>query len=252
MIQIENLSYSYPNADKKAISGISTRIGNGITAIMGKNGSGKTTLLKVIAGLIEPDEGAIDTGDEKYAGFVPENPEEGFFENTVREEVEFFPKNLDLDFEKKAEKSLEKLNITHLAERSPFTLSAGEMKKVSIASVLSGVQKTMTLDEPVKSLNKEGETKIGTMLEKLKGSTTIILATHNSNFAYEFADEVIILENGKMLKEGDARSVLSNRKLCEKAGLEVPGIVKWAEKRGITPPGSFEKALEIFSGDGSD
>ncbi|MFP4005313.1 MAG: energy-coupling factor ABC transporter ATP-binding protein [Candidatus Hadarchaeia archaeon] len=245
MILIKDLKYSYPESEEMAISGISTRIKKGITALMGKNGSGKTSLLKTIAGLIKPDDGKIEIDSERSVAFVPENPEDGFFEDTVMEEVEFFPKNLELNQEKRAKKALRDLDILQLAGRSPFTLSAGEMRKVSIASVLSGNPGVMLLDEPVKSLHKEGENEIGKLLKKLKSSTEILLATHNSNFAYEFADNVHIMNEGKILAEGDAQSILSNQKLCRKGGLEIPDIVKWARSRGLEPPESFEKALEI-------
>ena len=252
MIRVRNLDFSYEDANKKAISNVSMKINKEVTALMGKNGSGKTTLLKLISGLLKPNKGEVEIGSENIVGFVPENPEDGFFENTVREEVEFFPKNLDLDYEKRTEEALRKLNITDLADRSPFTLSAGEMRKVSMASVLSGVQDVMVLDEPVKSLHRKGEKEIGKLLNNLKKSTTIVFSTHNSDFAYEFADRVILLENGEILEDGDAKSVLSNREICNKAGLEVPDIVKWAEYKGITPPKNFEEALEIFSKGGSN
>ncbi len=246
MVKAKNIYFSYKDSDRVAISDVSLEIQEELTALMGKNGSGKTTLLKLIAGLLDPKKGEVEVGKESFVGFVPENPEDGFFANTVREEVEFFPKNLDLNYKKRAEEALSKLDILELADRSPFTLSAGEMRKVSMASVLSGVQKLMVLDEPVKSLHRKAEREIGELLRYLKKSTTIILSTHNSDFAYEFADRVILLENGKILKDENAKSILSNRELCNKAGLEVPQIVEWAEFKGIDPPKNFEEALKIF------
>lgn len=246
MIRVRKLHFSYHNAEKEAISDISMKIDGELTALMGKNGSGKTTLLKLISGLLEPKEGEVEVGGESIVGFVPENPEDGFFANTVREEVEFFPKNLNLDYRKRAEEALIKLGIAELADRSPFTLSAGEMRKVSIASVLSGVQDVMVLDEPVMNLHRKAEKEIGNIFRNLKKSTTIIFSTHNSDFAYEFADRVIVLENKKILEDEDAKSALSNQKICNKAGLKIPDIVEWAESRGINPPKNFEEALHIF------
>ncbi len=248
-IQAKKIFFSYPETDSEIISNVSLTIdGEGATAIVGKNGSGKTTLLKILAGILKPDKGEINfEGDKKLVGFSPENPKDGFFKDKVLEEIEFYPKNLGKDYTEKAKYAMQKMGIENLKDRSPYTLSIGEMKKISITSILSGEPETICLDEPIRSLHRKSERDIGKILESLKKNTAIIFSTHNTDFAYEYADRVIVLKNGKILKDGKPKSVLSNREICKKSGLRTPALIELSEKRDIEPPGSFDEAVNIFS-----
>lgn len=222
-------------------------------AIMGKNGSGKSTLLKLMAGLLKPNRGKItiqergrliDLARPGLIGFAPESPEAYFFAPTVREEVEFFPKNLGLDYKTAASKAMRELGIYHLAHRSPFSLSAGQQRKVSIASILSGGPQIIILDEPTQGLHQSSQQEVGKILASL--SQTIIFSTHNSDFAYQFAQRVAFLNHGKLLSEGEVLSELCDEEIVNKAGVQLPGMVKWAKRRSFSNiPHNLGEAVEL-------
>lgn len=249
MIEIENLYFKYSREEDYSIRGIDLKIEKGVKiALMGENGSGKTTLLKLISGILTPSEGTIKIGGKepkpgKICGFSPEDPEESFFAKNVREEIEFFPKNLGLDYKERTDKVLKKMEIKHLEERKPYLLSAGEQRMVSLASIFSGGPEIIVLDEPTHSLHSEGEKEIGKIIRSI--DKTIIFSTHSSSFAYEYADETILLKKGKVIKKGKAKNILSDKESLEEVGVKLPGIVKWAEKNSVEKlPVSQEEAVE--------
>jgi len=247
-MKMKDINFTYRKGETKSIKDANLSIKEGKKyALIGRNGSGKTTLLKIIAGLLEPDSGKItfpESEQRPEIGFSPEDPELGFFERTVEEEVAFYPKNLGLDHEKIAEKTLEKVGITHLKGRSPSLLSSGQQRLVSIASVLSGFPEILVLDEPTHSLHRKGERMIGEVLNKLE--RTILFSTHSSDFAFEFADEVVVLYEGNILRIGEPRKVFSELETLEKAGIRAPGIVEWATKNSIAVPSCLEEAIELI------
>jgi|GEM_PF-904611 len=247
-LYLEDIHFSYEKDGTETIRGVDLSIEEGnIYAFVGRNGSGKTTLLKIIAGLLEPDSGRMkfpESEQEPEIGFSPEDPELGFFERTVGEEVAFYPKNLGLDHEKIGEEMLERIGISHLKNRSPSLLSSGQQRLVSIASVLSGLPEILVLDEPTHSLHRKGEKMVGEVLNKLE--RTILFSTHSSDFAFEFADEVIVLHDGRVLRSGKPREVFSDIKTLKKAGIRTPGIVEWARKNSIEVPFGLEEAVEMM------
>ncbi len=247
-IEIRGLNFSYPDSSSRSIRDLDLSIEEGKNhAIMGKNGSGKTTLLKLIAGIHPPDSGSIefiDGSGETEIGFSPEDPELGFFSKTVREEVEFYPKNLGKDHETIADKTLKTVGIAHLSEKLPTVLSSGQQRLVSIASVLSGQPEIIIMDEPTHSLHSHGEKMIGRILDKI--DKTILFSTHSSDFAFEYADKAVLMSEGTVQKVGDVRDVLSDRELLKKFGIRIPGLVDWAFENQIEPiPESMEEASKL-------
>jgi len=247
-MKLKDIHFSYEKNGTKTIEGVDLSIEEGKKyAFVGRNGSGKTTLLKIIAGLLEPDSGRIvfpKSEQKTEIGFSPEDPELGFFERTVEEEVAFYPKNLGLDHEKISEETLKKVGISHLKERSPSLLSAGQQRLVSIASVLSGLPEILVLDEPTHSLHRKGEKMVEEVLNKLE--RTILFSTHSSDFAFKFADEVFVLHKGSILRAGEPREVLSDVKILKKAGIRTPDIVRWARKNSLEIPSRLEEAIELI------
>jgi len=245
-IKIENLHFSY--SDSPTLHSVDLSIDEGKNyAVMGRNGSGKTTLLKILAGLYKPDSGELKVPEGLEIGFSPEDPELGFFEKTVKKEIEFYPRNLGLDHEKLAAETLEKIGISGLQDKLPTILSSGQQRLVSIASVLSGRPDILLLDEPTHSLHRKGEKILGKLLEKFE--QTIVFTTHSSDFALEFADKVIVMDSGTVLKVGDVRKVLNDDRILDKAGIRPPGPVAWARKNDIDIiPLNAEGAIEILKG----
>lgn len=262
MISVENLTFGYPTTDDPVVSGITLEVTTGrTTAVMGSNGAGKSTLLKLLAGLLEPDEGSIridgrDVGSAttteaaEVVGFGPEDASASFFARTVTEEVEFFPKNRELDVERRSREAMEQTGVYHLRDRSPLSLSAGEQRRVSIASILSGDPSVVLLDEPTQSLHRTGEREIGELLSELE--QTVVFTTHSADFAYEIADEVVVLNEGRIARGGDPESVLADEELLETAGIRLPGIVEWAARRSLDRiPADFEQAVAMAKRDRS-
>ncbi len=214
---------------------------------MGENGSGKTTLLQLISGSLNPDEGEVlitKEGGEaakpgpELIGFAPERPEEYFFASEVRKEVEFYPKNLGLDHKKLARQAMEKAGVFQLASRSPFSLSGGEARLVSLASIIAGNPQIVLMDEPTRGLQKSGARKVGEIIEKMK--QTVIFTTHLSDFVYRFGEEAALLENGKIAKKGTAKKILAEKDLLDRLGLKLPDILSWVEEHGEMLTGELE------------
>lgn len=231
MITVRDLAFGYD--DGPVLDGLSLDVATGETlAVMGANGSGKTTLLKLLAGLYEPDRGTIDR--EGVVGFAPEDPRAGLFAETVAEEVAFFPRNRDLDVEAATDAAMTAMDVSDLRDRGPYTLSAGEQRRVSIAAVLAGDPAVVALDEPTAGLDAAGERYLAALLSDL--DATVVFSTHSSDFAYRVADRVALMGGGALRETGDARDLLADPDLLREAGVRVPGAVTWARKHGFDPP----------------
>ena len=231
MITVRDVAYGYDG--DQVLAGLSLDIKREEShAIMGENGSGKTTLLKLLAGLYEPDSGAIDR--QGIVGFAPENPRTGLFAETVAEEVAFFPRNRGLDVEARTEDALEAMAITGIRNRGPYDLSAGEQRRVSIAAVLAGNPAVLALDEPTAGLDATGERRLAELIADL--DATVVFSTHAADFAYRVADRVTLLDDGQVLATDDARDLLADGERLGTAGVRVPGQVTWAREHGIEPP----------------
>lgn len=252
-VSARDVRYAYPGDDRKVLTGASLDVAAGeIHALMGANGAGKTTLLRLIAGLREPDAGDIeigngdgDTDDEApVVGYAPENPKTGFFAESVENEVAFFPSNRGLDVDERVDVALEAMEVAHLRDRMPLSLSGGEQRMVSIASVLAGAPAVLALDEPTTHLHRHAERKLGAILSDL--NLTVLLSTHDADFAFEFADTVSIIRDGEVTRTGTARGVLDDLERLLGAGIRPPGIVEWAHRKGLDrTPQSIEAAAEL-------
>ncbi|MFB6299146.1 MAG: energy-coupling factor ABC transporter ATP-binding protein [Halobacteriales archaeon] len=259
MIRIGNVSFAYEDATAiPAVQGIDVTVQTDRTvAIMGPNGSGKTTLLKLLAGLLEPDSGTIRIGgvdptntadrDAGLIGFAPEDPRSFLFAETVKEEVAFFPENRGLDVDARVDAALEAMEIEPLRDRAPYSLSVGEQRRVAIASLLAGDPTVLALDEPNHGLHAMGARALGEHLESIH--KTVVLTTHSADFAYRFADSVVILANGEVQATGPTGELLTDVDLLIDVGIRPPGLVEWAHQRDITPvPATIEEALAHVDG----
>ena len=256
MIRLEAVTFAYDG--EPVYEGLDLEIPTGdIVAFMGPNGSGKTTLLKLIAGLVEPDSGTVtvETGaqtdestESPAVGLAPENPDDGLFAATVREEVAFFPRNRGLPVDEHVDRALERLQIETLVDRTPQTLSQGEKRLVSLASVLSGDPDVIGLDEPTSGLDTPARDRLGEHLAAL--DRTILVATHDTDFVWEHAETALVLEAGTVHRQGPVEAVLGDADLdVESLGLRVPGPVRWAREHDFeTPPASATEAAEWLGG----
>lgn len=209
---VELLGVSVELEGKQVLKDVSLELGRGVHVILGANGSGKTTLLKTIAGLIKPASGKVlvfgrevSTLSRREAsrliGYCWQNPLYGFFEETVEREVRFILENLGVSGEWSF---VSTLGVEELMDRSPFSLSGGEAKRVSIASVIVADQPVLLLDEPFEGLDYRGVKSLVGLVERFRlHGKTVLLATHNPLIADKLKpDTYTILHEGMVKAHG--------------------------------------------------
>jgi len=242
VVEVKDLYYSYNS--QPVLQGVNLKIRRGeIIAIMGENGAGKTTLIKHFNGLLKPKRGSvkvfgIDTRNASVAelsrkvGLVFQNPDHQLFAETVEKEVEFALRNFGFEEEvvkKRVEWALNLMGLAKYRNRSPFTLSVGERKRLAIASVLSYDPELIIFDEPTAGQDFLQKERIAELLNLLRTrGKTVIIVTHDVEFVATRFERVIVMSQGKIIGDGSFREILSNSEILEKARLLPPQIVKCA------------------------
>jgi len=208
--------------------------------IIGHTGSGKSTMIQHINVLLKPTSGKVIINDKvitadekpkklkevrKNVGFVFQFPEHQLFEETILKDIMFGPKNFGVD-EKEAERiAYEMLNVVGLdlsyAEKSPFELSGGQMRRVAIAGVLAIGPDVLILDEPTAGLDPQGQKEMMDLFKKLntEHNKTIILVTHDMNDVNDYCDQVVVMNNQKLFNKGDVKTIFSDNKALNEIGL---------------------------------
>ena len=277
-IILDNVSYTYQEGTpfaSVALSDVSLTIDDGsYTAIIGHTGSGKSTILQLLNGLLVPTEGSVRVFDtlitstsvnkqirqiRKQVGLVFQFAENQIFEETVLKDVAFGPQNFGVSVEEAEVIAREKLALVgideSLFERSPFELSGGQMRRVAIAGILAMEPKILVLDEPTAGLDPIGRKELMTLFKKLhQDGITIVLVTHLMDDVAEFADQVYVMEKGKLVKSGKPSLVFQNVEFMEKIQLGVPKITRFAQRlaeRGVSfkqLPITIEEFKEFING----
>ncbi|MGC8961010.1 MAG: energy-coupling factor ABC transporter ATP-binding protein [Candidatus Bathyarchaeia archaeon] len=244
MIEVEGLTFKYPN-DVLALDGVNLNIREGeFLALMGENGAGKTTLIKHFNGLLKPTAGVVrvDGVDTRHVsvaslsrkvGLVFQNPDHQFFCETVREEISFglvnfgYPRPL---IERRVNQVLRMLDLEEYGESSPFALSGGEKKRVALASVLAWNPKYLILDEPTigqDALQKERLKNF--IIQLVTQGRCVVIVTHDVEFVAECKPRVAVLSKGRIIAEGPAQRILSSEEIVEKGSLIMPQIAELME-----------------------
>ncbi|OEF97745.1 energy-coupling factor ABC transporter ATP-binding protein [Desulfuribacillus alkaliarsenatis] len=239
-VRIDELSYRYPDGTN-ALNGVSLTIPKGVrTAILGANGCGKSTLFFHINGLLSPHTGKVYVFDDEVkkanlkkirqqVGFVFANPDSQVFATSVREDIAFGPRNLSLTEEEvhlRVEWAMEQVGIMDLANRPPQNLSLGQKKRVAIAGVLAMKPDILVFDEPTVGLDPAAKRQLFSILNKLEdGNRTIIISTHDVDLAYSWAEQIIVMSNGQVVKIGPPE-ILCDAELIERAALEIPQLAQ--------------------------
>lgn len=233
-IRVEQLSFSYDEG-RNILAQVSFAVAQGASvALVGANGSGKTTLLWLIAGLLEADSGSIQIDGtlltrrnvreiQKKLGLAFQNPDDQLFMATVRQDVEFGPRNALLseeEVQRRAQEAMERTRCLHLAERPPYRLSGGEKRMVSLATLLATDASILLLDEPTNALDPRARRSTINLLRSL--SHTRLIATHDLDMVLELCGAVILLDKGRVAAQGAPREILGDQRLMEGAGLELP------------------------------
>ncbi len=246
MLKLENICFSYEKQNK-ILKNISLDIKKGKkTVFLGENGSGKSTLFFLLNGLLKPDSGEIYFNGEKLkykkkdlenlrkkVGIVFQDPEVQIFAPTVYQEIAYGLQNLNYSNEKIEEKINEinvELNMKKLLEKPCHHLSYGQKKRVTIASILAMEPEILVLDEPTAWLDFKNIKITLEMIENLcKRGKTLVISTHDIDFAYEVADYIYILNEGKIVKHGTRNEIFEDFKFLKKLNLDVPKILKVKE-----------------------
>lgn len=276
-IKLDHVNYIYnlnTPIEHKALSDINLNIkDNIITAIVGHTGSGKSTLLQLFDGLLKPTSGQVIVDKfkltattknkglkplRKEVGIVFQLPESQLFAETVLKDVMFGPQNFgysEEEAEQKAKKWLKRVGIAEeLFEKSPFDLSGGQMRRVAIAGVLAYEPKMLCLDEPAAGLDPAGKEEILNIFKAYqKEGHGIIIVSHDMNDVANFADEMIVMDNGKVARQDKVKNIFSNANWLRKHHLDEPETISFAlalRQRGIelddtTPLTVLELAKEI-------
>lgn len=230
MIEVKNISFSYnaPTTSFTAVKNISLRIPGGeITAVAGKTGSGKTTLAEILGGITQPDCGRI-TADGKI-GIVFQTPV--FFEDTVYNEIAYTLKRNGINCDKwdmHIKRIIENLGLSEESlPLSPFRLSGGEQKLVSLAVIIAAEPNVLILDEPTTGLDAAHKQCVLQLIRSLKGEgKTIVFVTHSMDDAADIADNIILINDAEIVAQGKPNEVLSDTDMLEKCGLDAPRMIK--------------------------
>jgi energy-coupling factor transport system ATP-binding protein len=241
MIEIKDVYFTYPN-DVEALKGIRLTVEEGeFVAIMGQNGAGKTTLVKHFNGLLKPTKGqvllnGVDTTKVSVAtlsrniGFVFQNPDNQLFSETVEQEIAFALRNFKFGeeiIENRITWALNLLGLTQYRKTSPFLLSGGERKRVALASVLAWDPAMLILDEPTIGQDYEQKEKLRQFILQMKTQKkTVIIVTHDVEFVAECNPRVLLMCEGKITADGEARTILTNTETLQLASIVPPQIAQ--------------------------
>lgn len=260
-IALENVSFTYQEGTplaSTALSDVSLTIEDGsYTALIGHTGSGKSTILQLLNGLLVPSQGSVRVFDtlitstsknkdirqiRKQVGLVFQFAENQIFEETVLKDVAFGPQNFGVSEEDAEQIAREKLALVGIDEslfnRSPFELSGGQMRRVAIAGILAMEPAILVLDEPTAGLDPLGRKELMNLFKKLHQSgMTIVLVTHLMDDVAEYANQVYVMEKGRLVKGGKPSDVFQNVVFMEEVQLGVPKITAFCKRladRGVS------------------
>ena len=230
---------------KRALDGVDVDIKAGdFVAVLGHNGSGKSTFGKHVNALLAPTEGTLwvgemDTKDEshiwdirKMAGMVFQNPDNQIIGNIVEEDVGFGPENLGVPTEeiwKRVDESLKAVGMTAYRLQSPNKLSGGQKQRVAIAGVMAMKPRCIILDEPTAMLDPNGRREVIKTVHALNRAEgiTVLLITHYMEEAVN-ADRVIVMDDGRIVMDGEPREIFSRVRELKSHGLDVPQVTELA------------------------
>lgn len=262
MIELKNVSFKYELQEEKTIKNLDLYVKQGeFVGIIGKNGSGKTTLCNIIRGII-PDfvQGEIkgdiiidnkniddiERGEmAELVGFVFQNPfsQISGIKKTVFEEIAYGLENLGVpreEIRQRVTDVIKLLKIEDLQDKNPNELSGGQSQRVAIASIIVMNPKVLIFDEPTSQLDPLGTEEIFDILKLLKSQNkTIILVEHKIDLIAEYADRVVVMDDGQIIFNGETHEILSDRKI-EEHNVSMPIVSKLAYKLNEEKPGFFK------------
>ncbi len=280
-LKLDHVTHTYQPGSPfqaTAIRDISLTVGDGdFTALIGPTGSGKSTLAQHLNGLLKPTGGTVTLDGEdihqkgydrrrvrQRVGLVFQYPETQLFEETVKKDISFGPRNLGLSEEEIAERvrtAMEQVGLDYEGEgeKSPFELSGGKMRRCAIAGVIAMRPTILVLDEPTAGLDPEAREELMEMVADLhRKGTAIVMVTHNMDDAAKYCSRTVVLEKGRVVMDGAPKEVFTRAEELTRMGLDVPQVLRLGmllREKGIPFPEDAiceeeaEKALlELFKG----
>lgn len=242
---LKHVSYAYADGTH-ALTDINLQIPKGKKiAVLGHNGAGKSTLFQHLNGILQPTSGSISFRGEalcynrkslkalrQQVGIVFQDADNQLFSGTVKQDIAFGPLNLGWSTEK-IEKNIawavSQTEVEDLLEKPIHFLSVGQKKRVAMAGVLAMEPSVLLLDEPTAGLDNYYATQVLQYLAKLaNGERTILLATHDIQLAYEWADSILVMEDGQIIYNGDPVALFYQDELLKRAHLERPWVFEMA------------------------
>lgn len=233
-IDLEHVNYSYDTSHPVLKDITFTAHEHDAIGLIGANGVGKSTLLKLLVGLNLNYEGSIRVEDipvekntlpliREKIGYVFQDSDSQLFMSTVRDDIAFAPRNYGLSEEevcRRVDSALERIHIEHLKDRQIYKLSGGEKKMVSIATILSMTPDIILMDEPSIALDPGNRRRLIHILNDFDHLK--IIASHDLDMILDTCNRVILMSEGRIIRDGDTMQILSDKELLEKYGLELP------------------------------
>ena len=264
-IELRDVSFLYSKGtpfEMHALENVSVAFEKGkITGLIGHTGSGKSTLVNLLNGLYRPNSGQVlldgvdiwekpkEIGKIRFrVGLVMQYPEYQLFDETVRDDIAFGPRNQGLSDEEVEERVREAAEFTgigdELLDKSPFELSGGQKRRVAIAGIIAMRPEVLVLDEPAAGLDPRGRREIlGGLVEYVKrNDATIILVSHSMEDMAYYCDNVVVMSHSRVYKTGTVDEIFSEPDALVDVGLDVPVIAKIAsvlKKEGISLSGEL-------------
>lgn len=252
-INFQNVNFKYSKkASNKQLDNINLNINakDEFIMILGQTGSGKSTLVQHMNGLLFASDGIVKVFDtsvvrnkkvklkpiREHVGLVFQFPEYQIFESTVLEDIMFGPKNFGKTKDEANELALSAAKLIgineELLDRSPFTLSGGQMRRVAIAGALAINPDILILDEPTVGLDPKGKEELMNVLVDLQAKThkTIIMISHDMNIVTQYATRVIVLNHGHIVFDGNKHELFNNSELLDQYNLDLPEVSKYAKE----------------------
>ena len=277
MLELRELSYIYAPGtayEAQALDNVSLRVQAGeFVGIMGRTGCGKSTLIQLIAGLITPTSGQVlldgeDINDRHYdrnvlrrkVGVVFQFPEIQLFEKTVARDLAFGLKQFNWTAEEKTaciREALERLGFDYdtIKDKSPLGFSGGEKRRLAIAGVLAAKPEILILDEPVAGLDPLGRDAFLKLLDELnRDGVTILMISHSADALAEHAGRIVVLKDGRLLRDGPTEVVFSDYASLQAEGIgvgQVREVTEQMRRRGVDLPTStvrYEQLLDALAG----
>ena len=265
ILQVRDLQYAYSD-EKMALKGVDLDIRQGERiAVMGSNGAGKSTFFLNINGVRQSEHGEIFYRGQKMTkktmndlrknvGIVFQDADSQISASTVQSEVSFGPMNLKLsrnDVRDRVDEALSYMNLTDFRHRPPHYLSGGEKKRVSIADIIAMHPEIIIFDEPTAALDPVNADMLEEVLEKMaQEGKTIMISTHDVDFAYRWAERVVVFCDGKIIADDAPLAVFSNETVIRQANLKRPMMLDifetMREKGLVKDDRSYPKNVEEF------